>query len=69
MYDTLRFIKLEELTDAQRDELKKALQSQRRSLRAALRAVDQSIEALATEPEPTAPAKRKASAKRPARRG
>jgi hypothetical protein len=56
--DTLKYINFDELTDTERDQLKKILQEQKQFLRAAIKTVDQDLKVLAKKP------KRKRAAKR-----
>jgi hypothetical protein len=56
--DVLKLVKFDELTDEQRSELRQKFQERRRDLQAALKAIDQGLEALAAKPKSKRTAKR-----------
>jgi hypothetical protein len=66
--DVLRYLKFKDLTDKQRNALKKRFQQRKRDLEAAIRTVEQGLKALAEPPTAKKAAKRGA-AKRKAARG
>lgn len=59
LIDTLKYLEFDELTTAQRNELKRTLRKERQVLQAAIKARDQLLEALERKPRAKSSAKRR----------
>jgi hypothetical protein len=64
LHDTLKFIELGELSEADREQLKKKLREQKKYHQAAIRNVNQGLKKLAKKPRRKKGAKRKARKRR-----
>jgi hypothetical protein len=60
-YDTFKYVKLENLSDKEKDELKKVLQKQREALAAMLKATDERLASVAGQPKGRRMATRRAA--------
>jgi hypothetical protein len=58
LIDTLKHLKIDQLTDEERADLKKLLESHRRELQSAIRALDRELKRLEKRPRGKRPAKR-----------